>query len=89
MGGDASLGFRDLSLQAGDGFLRPAGRTGGLAHRKSGGFQRLQGVTVLPELNPVPGDVAVAVSDHGAAAAIATTGQETAARGDRRRLRTR
>jgi hypothetical protein len=65
MGGDASFGLRYFPLQEGNGFLRLADRTGHLADRKSGTFQRLDGVTVLPELNPVPGDVAVAVSAHG------------------------
>jgi hypothetical protein len=67
MGSDASLGFRDLSLQAGDGFLRLAARTSDLANRKPSGFQRLHGITVLLELNPMPGDVAIAVSNHVAA----------------------
>jgi hypothetical protein len=67
MGGDASLGLRYFSLQQRDGFLRLADRTSHLADRKPGTFQRLDRVTVLPELNPVPGDVAVAVGDHAAA----------------------
>ncbi len=67
MGGDASLGFRDLPLQAGYGFLRLAGRAGHLAHRKPDCFQGLHRVTVLLELNPVPGDVAIAVRNHVAA----------------------
>jgi hypothetical protein len=68
MGSDASLGFRDLSLQGGYGLLCFAGRTGHLADRKPGCFQGLHGVTVLLELNPVPSDVAIAVSVHVAAA---------------------
>jgi hypothetical protein len=67
MGSNAPLGFRDLSLQGGDGFLRF--RTGHLANREPGGFERLHRVTVLLELNPVPGDVAIAVRDHVAAPA--------------------
>ncbi len=64
MGKYAALGFRDLSLQIGDGFFDLAGRTGGLADRKPGGFQGLHGVAVLFELNPMPSDVAIAVSNH-------------------------
>ena len=67
MGSDAPLGFRDLSLQGGDGFLRF--RTGHLANRKPGGFEGLHRITVLLELNPVPSDVAIAVRDHVAAPA--------------------
>jgi hypothetical protein len=69
MGSDASLRFRDLSLQLGYGFLRLVGRTGHLAHRKPSSFQGLHCVTVLLELNPVPSDVAIAVNNHVAAAA--------------------
>jgi hypothetical protein len=69
MGSDASLGFRDLSLQAGYGFFRLAGRTGELAHLKPSSFQGLHGVTVLLELNPMPSDVAIALSNHVAAPA--------------------
>jgi hypothetical protein len=64
MGRDASLGFRDLSLQVGDVFSGFADRAGDLAHRKPCGFQRLHGVAVLFELNPMPSDVAIAVSNH-------------------------
>ena len=64
MGSDASLGFRDLSLQGGYGFLCLAGGPGHLAHRKPNCFQGLHCVTVLLELNPVPSDVAIAVSNH-------------------------
>jgi hypothetical protein len=60
MGGDASLGFRDLSLQVGNDFSF-VGRTGDLANRKPRSFQGLQSVAVLLELNPVPSDVAIAV----------------------------
>src|ERR1700683_2232056 len=67
MGGDASFGLRYFPFQQRDGLLRLANRTGHFADRKPGTFQRLDGVTVLPELNPVPGDVAVAVGDHAAA----------------------
>jgi hypothetical protein len=67
MGSDASLGFRDLSLQAGDGFPGLAGRTGDLANGKASGFQGLHGVTVLLELNPVPRDVAIVIRSHEAA----------------------
>lgn len=67
MGSDASLGFRDLPLQGGYGFLCLAGRPGHLAHRKPNCFQGLDRVTVLLELNPVPSDGAIAVSNHVAA----------------------
>src|SRR6202048_794087 len=70
MGSDASLGFHDLSLQLGYGSLRLTARTGDIAHPKPSDFQGLHGVTVLLQLNPVPGDVAMAVSNHLAAAAI-------------------
>ena len=62
--GDASLRFRDLSLQAGYVFSGLADRAGDLAHRKAGRFQRLHGIAVLFELNPMPSDVAIAVSNH-------------------------
>src|SRR5882757_7085688 len=63
--GDAPLGFRNLSLQAGNGsLLRLAGGTGEPANSELGDFQSFQYATVLLELNPVPGDVAIAVSDH-------------------------
>jgi len=68
MGSNASLRFRDLSLQVGYGFFRLAGRTGDLANRKPNSFQGLHSVTVLLELNPVPSDVAIAVSNHVAVA---------------------
>ena len=64
MGSDASLGFRDLSLQVGYVFLRSVARTGDIANSKPSSFQRLHGVTVLLELNPMPSDVAIAVSNH-------------------------
>jgi hypothetical protein len=70
MGSDASLGFRDLSLQLGYGFLRLTDRTGDIAYPKPSDFQVLHGITVLLQLNPVPSDVAMAVSNHLAAAAI-------------------
>jgi hypothetical protein len=44
------------------------GQAGHLANPEAGDFQGLEGLTVLFELNPVPGDVAIGVSDHGAAA---------------------
>jgi hypothetical protein len=69
MGSDAALGFRDLSLQGGYGFLCLAGGPGHLAHRKPNCFQGLHCVTVLLELNPVPSDVAIAVRNHVAAPA--------------------
>ena len=68
MGSDASLGFRDLSVQVGYGFLRLAGRIGELANLEPRRFQGLYGVTVLLELNPMPSDVAIALSNHVAAA---------------------
>ena len=70
MGSDASLRFRDLSLQAGYGFFRLASRIGELANLKPSRFQGLHGVTVLLELNPMPSDVAIAVGNHVAAAVI-------------------
>jgi hypothetical protein len=60
MGSDASLRFRDLSLQAGYGFFRLASRIGELANLKPSRFQGLHGVTVLLELNPMPSDVQTA-----------------------------
>jgi hypothetical protein len=48
--------------------LRLTRRSGHLANPEAGDFQRFERLTVLFELNPVPGDVAIAVSDHGAAA---------------------
>jgi hypothetical protein len=69
MGRDASFGFGYFSLQPGDRLmLRLAARIGDLANPESGDFHRPEGFTVLPELNPVPGDIAIAVSDHGIAA---------------------
>src|SRR5260370_11873938 len=70
MGSNASLRFRDLSLQIGDGLLRLAARTGDIADPEPSDLQGLQGFTVLLELNPVPSDVAIAVSNHLAAIAI-------------------
>jgi hypothetical protein len=64
MGRDAPLGFRDLPLQVGYIFSSLADRAGDLADRKSGRFQRLHGVAVLFELNPMPSDIAIAVSNH-------------------------
>jgi hypothetical protein len=63
---DASLGFRDLSLQVGYGFSRLPDhfRIGDFANRKPGGFQGLQSIAVLLELNPVPSDFAIAVTAH-------------------------
>ena len=69
MSSDASLGFGDLSLQGGYGFFCLAGRSGHLANREPNCFQGLQFVAVLLELNPVPGNVAIAVSNHVAAPA--------------------
>ena len=68
MRGDASLGFRDLSLQADYSLFRLLGRTGDLANGKLSSFQGFHGVTVLLELNPMPSDVAIAFSNHVAAA---------------------
>src|SRR5258708_8460098 len=69
MGGDASLGFGDPLLQFGDRALRLAARAADFAGPEPGNFQRPHGVAVLLQLDPVPGDVAVAVGDHVAAAA--------------------
>jgi hypothetical protein len=69
IGGDASLGFSDFSLQPGDCLvLFMAVRTGDLADPESGDFDCPECFTVLPQLNPVPGDIAITVSDHGVAA---------------------
>jgi hypothetical protein len=69
MGSDATLGFRYLSLQGGYRLsLRLAGRAGHFANPEPRNFHRPQGVAVLLELNPVPSDVAIAVSDHVVAA---------------------
>jgi hypothetical protein len=65
MGRDAPLGFGYFSLQPGDRLVfRLAARIGGLANPEPANFHRPQGLTVLPQLNPVPGDIAIAVSDH-------------------------
>jgi hypothetical protein len=61
--GDASQGLRNLSLQVGNGVLCSAA-PGDFANRKPGSFQGLQGIAVLLELNPMPGDFAVAVTTH-------------------------
>jgi hypothetical protein len=52
VGSDASLRFNDLSPEIGYGFLRLAARACGLANRKPSGFQGLDGITVLLELDP-------------------------------------
>jgi hypothetical protein len=70
VGSDASLRFNDLSLEIGYGFLRLAARACGLANRRPSGFQGLNGITVLLELDPMPSDVAIAVGNHVAAAVI-------------------
>jgi hypothetical protein len=64
MGSDAPLGFRYLSLQLGYLLSRLTGRAGHFANPEPSNFHCLQGVPVLLELNPVPSDVAIAVSDH-------------------------
>jgi hypothetical protein len=65
MGGDAALGFRYFSLQMSDrSLLCLAGLPCDIANPEPGDFQSLYGLTVLLELNPVPSDVAVALSDH-------------------------
>jgi hypothetical protein len=88
MGSDASLGLRYLSLQPGYRLsLRLAGRTGDFANPEPGNFHRLQGVAVLLELNPMPSDVAIAVSYHGAVA-IGMNGRRINATQDRTRMRT-
>jgi hypothetical protein len=60
---DASQGLRDLSFQVGYGVLCSAA-PGDFANRKPGSFQSLQSIAVLLELNPMPGDFAVAVTTH-------------------------
>ncbi|MFL5239481.1 MAG: hypothetical protein ACJ8EL_18175 [Rhizomicrobium sp.] len=64
MGSDASLRFRYLSLQLGYLLLRLAGRAGHFANPEPSNFHCFKSVAVLLELNPVPSDVAIAVSDH-------------------------
>ena len=66
--GDAVLRLRYPSLDVRNRPLRGMAGPGELAVPEPRDFQRLQGFTVFPEPNPLPGDVAIAVSDHGAAA---------------------
>src|SRR5258705_11180927 len=70
MDGDASLGFRDLPLQRGQGFLGLAGGRGHLAHRKPNCFQCLHCVAVFLELITEPSDVAIDLRNHVAAPTI-------------------
>jgi hypothetical protein len=64
--GDALDGLGDLALEIGERLLlRVARGSGHFANPEAGDFQYLQGIAVLLKLNPVPGDVAIAVSDHG------------------------
>jgi hypothetical protein len=70
VGSDPSLRFNDLSLEIGYDFVRLAARTCSLTNCKPSGFQGLNGVTVLLELNPMPSDVAIAVGNHVAPAVI-------------------
>ena len=64
IGSDISFGFRDLAFQDGNILVRQFVGPRDMAHPEVSDLQGLYGVTVLPELNPVPGDVAIAVSDH-------------------------
>src|SRR6201999_4073338 len=63
MCGDASLRFGDLSPQIGH-VLRRLAAAGHPSGREAGRFEGFQGLTVLLELNPMPGDPAVAVRTH-------------------------
>src|SRR5450756_302136 len=67
MGRDDLLGFADLALQLGDDLL---GLLAGLcagdtAIGEAGRFEVLQGLIVLLDLGPMPGDLAVTVGNHG------------------------
>src|SRR5438105_6569302 len=64
--GDHALGLRDLALEFPDRLLGLAGplRRRDLAHHEARGLERLQLGAILLQLNPVPGDVAVAVRNH-------------------------
>jgi hypothetical protein len=63
--GDATLRLSDLALEIGQGLLlRVACCSRHIANPEAGDFQSLQSLAVLLELNPVPGDVAIAFSDH-------------------------
>jgi hypothetical protein len=64
-------GYSNCSSAARRDFANPSPRgvrTGDLADPELGDFHHPEGFTILPELNPVPGDIAIAVSDHGIAA---------------------
>jgi len=62
---DASFGLRDLPFQLGYLPLRRADCFRiHVADREPGRFQGFHGFTILPELDPMPGDLAVAVSNH-------------------------
>ncbi len=62
----AAFGLRDFPFEFCDRLLHFAGLpgVGHLADRESRDFQRLQGFAVLFELCPVPGNFAIAVSNH-------------------------
>ena len=63
--GDAALGLGDLAPQGSDLLLSRLGaRARHLTDLEPGNLHCLQHVAVPLELNPVPGDVAVAVRDH-------------------------
>src|SRR3954471_1825134 len=64
--GDGALGLHDLALEFPDRLLGLAVpfRRCNLAHGEARGLERLQLSAVLLQLNPVPGDVAVAVRNH-------------------------
>jgi hypothetical protein len=63
---DNLLGLRDLSIQVGDPFpgLLDCLWIGGLADRKLGGFDALEGLAVLSDLGPMPSDLAVTIRGH-------------------------
>ena len=73
---DAAFRLRDLSFDVRNRPLRGVDRPGDLAGPESCDFQGLEGLAVFPKLDPLPGDVAIAVSDH-VAAALELTGRKS------------
>src|SRR5882724_8915191 len=63
---DDLLGLRDLSIHVGDQFpgLLDCPWIGGLADRKLGGLDALEGLAVLSDLGPMPSDLAVTIRSH-------------------------
>jgi hypothetical protein len=77
MSGDAPLRFRYLSLEVGDdASLGLARQSRIFACPEPVDFQSLQGITVLFALNPVPSNVAIAVSDHVATILVTIGGRQ-------------